>query len=98
MDLDVLNECLADSEDSCVAQYQPNPPNDCHFVIMSLEGGLSSTQIIALLERLARNFPPEDTELPKPNCPPKGSEIAAERASEAYRRLVKLHMSPLTSS
>lgn len=98
MDLDVLNEWLADSEDSCVAQYEPVPPNECHFVIMSLEGVLSPTQIIALLERLARNFPPEGAELPKPKCLPRGSEAAAERASDAYRRLVKLHLSPLKSS
>lgn len=54
--LDKLNEFFAKIDDKWIAQYQPidaEPcPNRCHFVILSLEGTLTQTQLLMVLEAL----------------------------------------------
>ncbi|MCA9120994.1 MAG: hypothetical protein H6822_31090 [Planctomycetaceae bacterium] len=97
--LDKLNEFFAKIDDKWIAQYQPidaEPcPNRCHFVILSLEGTLTQTQLLMVLEALELALPPEGKPSPKGKNPPPGEEEAAVTAASKYEEMVTLHIDPI---
>ena len=95
INLEVLSSYFDSSNDRWVAVYKPLKDNVCHFELWTLNGTMTSLEIVLLLEKLLQAFPPEEKNPPKGKQPPRGTENAAEEAAARYRELVKIHSDPL---
>lgn len=85
IDLGAINRCPSLSS-SFVAQYDPAPPNKCHFVILAFEGTVSKWMELADL--LDDPFPPAKK---LPTTP--GETATARSAHENYRSYIDIRFS-----
>lgn len=93
IDLELFNRQLRGG-DTWAARYSPvesdEYTNKCHFCLVSLDGRLTKSEIIRVIDYLEKQIPPVNSP-PGRSRPPYGQEEEAVRAVTAYCKVIQLH-------